>query len=132
MTRYTREELEKALANTPCENRHMGGDAGAGINTCKDFTEYLAKCGIEWCMPCQIRKEARTKKQEADIQCQQHLGRASVCRLVQLRHRVGLSNEWQAPRWVCANCRSHMPGQFRYCDDEQFSLHLALADGVVM
>lgn len=25
-----------------------------------------------------------------------------------------------------------MPGQFRYCDEEQFNLHLALAEGVVI
>lgn len=74
----------------------------------------------------------RIEKHEVDIQCQQHYGGASVCRLVQLRHRVGISNEWQEPRWVCEGCRSHMPGQFRYCDEEQFNLHLALADGVVM
>ena len=87
--------------------------------------EPKCDCGLE-------EARRRIKKHEVDIQCQQHLGGASVCRLVQLRHRVGLSNEWQEPRWVCDHCRSLMPGQFRYCDDEQFSLHLALAEGVVM
>lgn len=73
----------------------------------------------------------RINHNEIDIQCQQHYGRASVCRLVQLRHRPGIKNGWQPPRWVCENCRSHMPGQFRYCGQEQFDLHLALAEGVV-
>ncbi len=74
----------------------------------------------------------RIKKHEVDIQCQQHFGSTSVCRLVQLRHRVGISNAWQEPRWVCANCRDLLPGQFRYCDDDQFYLNLARAEGVVM
>lgn len=134
MPRYTRAELEEALAHTPCENRNMGGRAGAAHNTCTDFAEYLSECGIEWCMPCQVRQEAqqlRITKHEVDIQCQQHFGGTSICRLVQLRHRVGLPNEWQEPRWMCDHCRSLMPGQFRYCDEEQFNLHLALAEGVV-
>lgn len=82
-------------------------------------------CGLE-------AARRRPNRVGIDIQCQQHLGSVSVCRLVQLRHRVGISNEWQEPRWVCDACRSHMPGQFRYCDVEQFARHLALAEGVVM
>lgn len=71
-------------------------------------------------------------KQDTTIQCEQHYGQDSVCRLVQLRHRVGVSNAWQEPRWVCDHCRSLMPGQFRYCDEEQFNKYLALAEGVVL
>ncbi len=82
-------------------------------------------CGLE---------DARTRinRNEIDIQCQQHYGGQSVCRLVQLRHRVGIKNEWQEPRWVCDHCRDLMPGQFRYCGQEQFDQALALADGVVV
>ncbi len=82
-------------------------------------------CGLE---------EARQRPNwnEVDIQCEQHFGGVSVCRLVQLRYRVGVSNEWQEPRWVCDHCRSLMPGQFRYCGQEQFEQHLALAEGVVV
>ncbi len=75
---------------------------------------------------------AKTQFGEVTIQCQQHFGGASVCRLVQLRHRVGIADAWQNPRWVCEHCRSLMPGQFRYCEAKTFARYLALADGVVM
>lgn len=65
MPRLTRAVLENALANTPCENRYMGGAAGANRNTCKDFAAYLASCGIEWCVPCQVRQLPRQAKKEA-------------------------------------------------------------------
>lgn len=64
------------------------------------------------------------------IQCQQHYGTASVCRLVRLRHRPGIT-EWQEPRWVCEHCRDLMPGLFRYCGNKTFARYLALAEGVV-
>ncbi len=82
-------------------------------------------CGLD-------NARTRLNRNEIDIQCEQHYGSVSVCRLVQLRHRVGIKNEWQEPRWVCDDCRSHLPGQFRYCGQEQFDQALALADGVVV
>ena len=63
MPRLTKAVLEKALVCTPCENRDMGGRAGAAHNTCQDFAEYLAECGIEWCIPCQVRKLPRYNKE---------------------------------------------------------------------
>ncbi len=62
------------------------------------------------------------------IQCEQHFGSPSFCRLVQLRHRVGIADAWQEPRWVCEHCRSLMPGQFRYCDAETSTRYLAITE----
>lgn len=52
-------------------------------------------------------------EQEETIQCGYHFGHPMPCRLVQLRHRIGIS-DWQHPKWVCDNCRIYLRGLFRY------------------
>lgn len=55
----------------------------------------------------------KPEEQEEMIQCGYHFGDEMLCRLVQLRHRIGISN-WQHPKWVCDNCRIYLRGLFRY------------------
>lgn len=126
MARKTLADYMKPVHKEDCgifRNDHMTALAEHTVN--QVMGPPKCDCGLE-------EARRRTNQKEIDIQCKQHYGSASVCRLIQLRHRVGVSNEWQEPRWVCENCRSHMPGQFRYCDEEQFVLHLTLVDRVVM
>ncbi len=119
-------EYMKPVHDDACgiyRNDHMTPLAEHTVNQVMGLPK--CNCGLD-------DARSRINRNEIDIQCQQHYGGVSVCRLVQLRHRVGIKNEWQEPRWVCENCRSHMPGQFRYCGQEQFDLELSLADGVVV
>ncbi len=108
----------KPVHDDECGIYRNDGMSALGKNTVnKVIGEPKCDCGL-------AEARRRPNRVGVDIQCQQHFGNTSVCRLVQLRHRVGISNEWQGPRWVCENCRNNMPGQFRYCDAEQFALAL--------
>ena len=113
-------EYMRLVHKEDCEiNRNVGMSPLAEHTVNQVMGHPKCDCGLE-------EARQRPNRNEMDIQCEQHFGGLSVCCLVQLRHRVGISNEWQTPLWVCEKCRSHMPGQFRYCDNEEFIRHLAL------
>lgn len=118
----------KPVHDDECDIRRDDGPyvTALGVQTMTDVMgPPKCDCGL-------ADAKQRISHNEIDIQCQQHYGGVSVCRLVQLRHRPGVKDMWQEPRWVCDHCRSLMPGQFRYCGQEQFDLALSLADGVVV
>lgn len=57
MTRLTTvKQLRADLASCRCWNWDIGGFAVPGTCT-KNFSEYLAECGIPHCPPCKAREK---------------------------------------------------------------------------
>lgn len=66
---------------------------------------------------CGLNEARGQRPDEVTIQCGYHYGQPTMCLRIQLNHAMS-TGEWQAPVWMCEDCRSHVRGRFRYAKEE--------------
>ena len=66
---------------------------------------------------CGLNQAHGDHPDEISIQCGYHYGQPTMCLRIQLNHAMS-AGEWQAPVWMCKDCRRYVRGRFRYVKEE--------------
>lgn len=99
-------DYTKPVHDEDCGIYRNDGMSALGENTVNKVM------GLPRCT-CGLNEARGRSPDETTIQCQYHYGTPTECRLIQLNHHPA-AGQWQAPMWMCAPCRTHVRGLFRY------------------